>query len=94
MGIPGWGLGRLLTPPVVYSEERELDVETESKMTHEEKGSNKGQPQAEAVKDKVDAQDLDEAKSLMDKIHQSFSSKALKKLGAVSVFIQKHRTNI
>ena len=35
----------------MYSEERELDVETESKMTHEEKGSNKGQPQAEAVKD-------------------------------------------
>ena len=52
MGIPGWGLGRLLTPPVVYSEERELDMETESKMTHEEKGSNKGQPQTEAVKDK------------------------------------------
>ena len=35
----------------MYSEERELDVGTESKMTHEEKGSNKGQPQAEAVKD-------------------------------------------
>ena len=44
MGIPGWGLGRLLTPPVMYMQEEE----EESEMGVKEENEEECQGQAEA----------------------------------------------
>ena len=52
LGIPGWGLGRLLTPPVVYNQEEEVYTqeeegleEEEAKMVLKEKDQNEGEAQ-------------------------------------------------
>ena len=48
LGIPGWGLGRLLTPPVIYKQEEEEEEEEVVRMVLNEKNEEQSQKQREA----------------------------------------------
>jgi len=45
LGIPGWGLGRLLTPPVIYKQEEEEEEEEEEEVRMVLNGKNEEQSQ-------------------------------------------------
>jgi len=60
LGIPGWGLGRLLTPPVVYTQEEEEGLEeAEANMVLKEKEQNEGQSPEQKEAKTVKYKELD-----------------------------------